>query len=207
MHTSPSGRSYVGQTVDYKRRCWDHQEKAGPAFDNAIKKHGWGNFTHRVLIDGLTIAEANELEEFFIDWLGSMVPGGYNLHTGGGNSKPGAETRAKIGAASKGKSYCKGRVASPETRAKIGAASKARARLPCSTETKEKIRIANTGNIQTAETRAKIAAFQKGKIISADHRKKMSALYKAKPRSQEIRDKISAGHQARKIKNGTPAVI
>ena len=184
MHTSPSGRSYVGQTVDYKRRCWDHQEKAGPAFDNAIKKHGWGNFTHRVLIDGLTIAEAKELEEFFIDWLGSMVPGGYNLHTGGGNSKPGAETRAKI-----------------------GAASKARARLPCSTETKEKIRIANTGNIQTAETRAKIAAFQKGKIISADHRKKMSALYKGKPRSQEIRDKISAGHQARKIKNGTPAVI
>jgi predicted GIY-YIG superfamily endonuclease len=40
-HTSPSSKSYIGQTKQYKRRCYEHQYYNGCiAFKNAIKKYG-----------------------------------------------------------------------------------------------------------------------------------------------------------------------
>ncbi len=88
-HTSPTGKKYIGQTNNYNRRCSEHKTtKRCPAFHNAIIKYGWDNFKHEILVDGLTIEEANILEEFYIKKYNTLAPNGYNLQTGGFNSKP-----------------------------------------------------------------------------------------------------------------------
>lgn len=90
-HTSPSGKKYIGQTKNYNRRCVEHQyrkNKGCPAFFNAVQKYGWDSFTHMILRDNLTIEEANELEEYFIKEYNTLAPNGYNLQSGGKNSKP-----------------------------------------------------------------------------------------------------------------------
>jgi group I intron endonuclease len=88
-HTSPTGKKYIGQTNNYNRRCSEHKTSKGcPAFHNAIIKYGWDNFNHEILDDGLSLEEANILEEFYISKYNSLAPNGYNLQTGGNNSRP-----------------------------------------------------------------------------------------------------------------------
>ena len=89
-HTSPTGKKYIGQTNNYNRRCSEHKlaSKSCPAFHSAIIKYGWINFTHEILADGLTIDEANILEEYYISKYNTLAPNGYNLQTGGFNSRP-----------------------------------------------------------------------------------------------------------------------
>ncbi len=86
-HTSPSGKSYIGQTNNYIRRCNDHKFRGGcVAFSRAIEKYGWEAFTHEILAENLTVDEANRLEEYYILDLNTLSPNGYNLRTGGCNS-------------------------------------------------------------------------------------------------------------------------
>lgn len=89
-HTSPTGKKYIGQTNNYNRRCGEHKlaNKRCPAFHSAIIKYGWINFTHEILEDGLTLEQSNILEEFYIKKYNTLAPNGYNLQTGGLNSKP-----------------------------------------------------------------------------------------------------------------------
>ncbi len=50
MHISPNGKSYIGQTCDYQRRCSEHKRPSKSlAFYNAVKKYGWNNFKHEIL--------------------------------------------------------------------------------------------------------------------------------------------------------------
>jgi len=96
-HTSPNGKSYIGQTNNYKRRCNSHKScKVNTAFTSAIKKHGWNNFKHEVLKDNLTIDESNYWEELLIKEHNTLSPNGYNLVNGGLNKKVSEETRKKI---------------------------------------------------------------------------------------------------------------
>ena len=83
MATSPNGMAYIGQTVNYEERCKEHQKGGYSRFNSAIKEYGWDNFTHRILAGGLSSDDANELEECFIDWLGTISPLGYNQLPGG----------------------------------------------------------------------------------------------------------------------------
>jgi group I intron endonuclease len=96
-HTAPNGKSYIGQTNDYVARCYKHQLTDGcPAFYSAIKKYGWDNFTHEILIDGLTLAEANEFEELMISEFNTISPNGYNIKNGGCNFSNAEETKVKL---------------------------------------------------------------------------------------------------------------
>lgn len=56
-HTSPSNKSYIGITSNYKLRCNQHKSKNSRCrlFSRAIQKHGWDNFTHEILEDNLTL--------------------------------------------------------------------------------------------------------------------------------------------------------
>ena len=87
MHTSPSGKSYIGQTSNYEKRCKDHQRESNPcrAFKKAIDKYGWDTITHEILLGELSLEEANKWEEFCIDLFDTFGENGYNLHTGGNN--------------------------------------------------------------------------------------------------------------------------
>lgn len=85
MHTSPSGKSYIGITSNYNRRCKEHQKADTHCsiFKRAIDKYGWDNFIHEVLLEGLTLEQANKYEVFYIKEFNSLSPNGYNLVSGG----------------------------------------------------------------------------------------------------------------------------
>lgn len=86
IYTSPSGKSYVGQTWNEQRRRWDHSVANGrsPAFHAAIKKYGKDAFSYRILHSGIeTQEELNRLECKAICDFKTLSPDGYNLTTGG----------------------------------------------------------------------------------------------------------------------------
>ncbi len=105
MHTSPSGKSYIGQTNDLHRRNICHKNTTGcRAFANAIKRYGWDNITHTILAEGLTLDEANLLEQEMIALYNTLAPNGYNLKSGGKNGgRPSDESIKRSADARRGK--------------------------------------------------------------------------------------------------------
>ena len=139
LHRTPSKKVYIGITKDIKER-W----KNGSGYYNhkyfhkAIKKYGWENIEHKILLDGLTRADAVNFEKFFIKLFKSNNREfGYNL-TDGGDGIFGyhhtQETKDKIGLASHQ------RIRTNETRRKQSEAAKKRPKykLNLSNELKEK---------------------------------------------------------------------
>ena len=97
-HTSPSGKSYIGQTMNYKQRVRAHKNLTANAtiFASAIKKYGWENFTSEIIKYNLSLDDANAYEAFYIAEHNTLVPNGYNVAVGGLNSKPTNDTKDKI---------------------------------------------------------------------------------------------------------------
>ncbi|AGE53122.1 GIY-YIG catalytic domain-containing endonuclease [Paramecium bursaria Chlorella virus Fr5L] len=97
MLTSPSGKSYIGQTTrSIQKRFEQHQTRNDcVAISNAIKKYGWENIQkdwYKCPDEDLDFDEGLLVEE-----MGTLSPGGYNLMEGGGSSgKPSEETRQKM---------------------------------------------------------------------------------------------------------------
>lgn len=94
-HTGPTGKSYIGITNNYDRRCQEHKRRNNLfAFQRALLKYGWDAFEHTVLAEGLTREEACSVEQEYIQSLNTIVPHGYN-QTRGGNL-PAYHTRENI---------------------------------------------------------------------------------------------------------------
>lgn len=102
-----NNKSYVGQSIDAKERWKDHiydaKRTVGKtaitkkfAIQNAILKYGEIGFTWQIIDQLETIDEANETEEFYIAYLQTLAPNGYNLHPGGRNKRQSEETKQKI---------------------------------------------------------------------------------------------------------------
>lgn len=83
--TSPSGKAYVGQTVqELGKRMSGHREKARCfALASAIKKYGWESMRVESLLSNVPIAELDAMEDAMIDEHGTMAPHGYNLKSVG----------------------------------------------------------------------------------------------------------------------------
>jgi hypothetical protein len=103
---------------------------------------------------------------------------------------PGPETRAKMSAAGKGRTF------SPEHRAKLSAALKGRTLSP---EARAKLSAAGKGRKVSPETRAKLSAAGKGRTLSPEARAKMSAAQKGRTHSPEHRAKNSAAKKGRRF--------
>ena len=99
-----NNKAYIGQTgqIPYTRRWQGHgvsgsPYKKCPHFQNAIIKYGWNNFEHFVLLDNLTLEQANYYEKIFIALFDTTNPEkGYNVALGGNNIIHSEETRKKI---------------------------------------------------------------------------------------------------------------
>ena len=117
IHTSPSGKSYIGQTYNVKgtKARW----RNGYGYDNgtiirtAIDKYGWDNFSHDILHeveedDLETLVDSlNKLEEYEIMNRKTIVPDGYNSVSGGYNSMVSDATRKNMSVAAR-KRYLNG---------------------------------------------------------------------------------------------------
>ena len=160
--TSPSGKSYIGQTNNLSRRINSHKHTSRcSAFSDAIKKYGFDKFTLTIIKDNLTIDEANYWEALYIKELNTVSPNGYNLRTGGDNSLVSEETRKKMSVAFKGRiSNRKGCRLTDDTREKLCIARNKRKNKPCSEDTKNKISQSNKGRRFTEEHKLKLSAAQ-----------------------------------------------
>lgn len=88
MYTSPSGKMYIGKTIDPRRRKIEHARSNGksPKLHNAIKKYGFENLKYEVLETGvLDKDELNLLEQYYI-WYFMSYEHGYNCTNGGDGS-------------------------------------------------------------------------------------------------------------------------
>ena len=193
-----NGKMYIGQTKRGLKERWNqHAYNAvnhvhDNHFKRAIRKYGEEAFSKEVLIDGLTLDEANRYEETYVS-LFCTFETGYNSTRGGDNMEMTEEVRRKKSEATKGENcYWYGKTKSAETRRKISEALKG-----------EKSPM--YGKTKSAETRRKLSEAHKGekshmygKSLSAETRRKISEAHKGekhpmygKTHSFEARRKIS----------------
>ena len=119
--TSPSGKVYIGQSINFKNRLNKYKntttKSIGNYLFNAIQKYGFDNFNVEILAvieldDDITVTkmELDRLEIYYIQKLDSFN-NGYNLTAGGGGSFKriiSEETRMKISTSNKGKNSIDG---------------------------------------------------------------------------------------------------
>ena len=203
-------KQYVGQSVKdphgHRGRIHEHRlAKNKSLFHKAIRKHGFDNFTWEVIYyPGASQDALNAIERWHIAKLGSLVPNGYNLETGGkSGGKLSPEARANLSAAHKGK------IISPEHRSKLSKTLKGRIISP---EHRAKISDGLRGRNFSDEHRAKISDARRGKPLSPEHRAKISdglrgdkhPLY-GKTHSPKSRAKMSAAHKGKSFSPETRA--
>lgn len=105
-HTSPSGKCYIGQTcktMEYRAGSIGNRYYDSPLFYKAIKKYGWENITHKVILHNLTKDEADYYEKRFIKYY-QEIGLSYNIASGGegGSGPKSEETKKKISVKHKG---------------------------------------------------------------------------------------------------------
>lgn len=190
MHTAPNGKAYIGQTFDYQRRCWEHKkQKRCIAFSRAIQKYGWDNFKHEVLKDSLTLEEANIWEKFYIERFNTIKPNGYNIRTGGNNSRLHESSKIKIGNANRG------RIVSDETRKKL-ATFKGKKH---SEEHKENMRAKMTGRKFSDETIQKMrdAAIKRNR--NSEFRSRISKTLTGRKMLPSVKEALIKANTGRKM--------
>lgn len=195
-----SGKRYVGQTtLEPEKRWLAHVATAAKnpnkmPIASAIRTYGPGAFRFEVVeqCDGRAALDA--AEDRWIAELGTLVPAGYNLKTGGGGRKHHADTRRKMSASRLG------RRPSAET------IQKARQRMlgvSPSAETRAKISASLAGRKADPEAIAKTAAALRGRRRPAEHVAPMHDAIRGKPKSDEHRAKLAAANRGKKASDET----
>lgn len=125
-----NGKTYIGQTsVSPAKRWTQHKCHTGrnTRIAHAMRKHGPAAFTFKVLHTGLTKEEADDLETLWIIVMQSRRRG-YNSAPGG--TAHSEETKAKIGAANRGRKHSPERVQIARERARGNTNNRGRKQSP-----------------------------------------------------------------------------
>ena len=85
-HTFPNGKKYIGISKDAEKRWGVNGSgyNTQPKMARAIKKYGWDNVEHEIIVDGLEKEQAEKLEIYLISEL-DTIENGYNSTIGGDN--------------------------------------------------------------------------------------------------------------------------
>lgn len=83
-HIAPNGKCYIGITCQEPIKRWHGGSgyREQPKFYNAIKKYGWNNFYHGVLLKNISKEHACAIERYLIDFF-DTIDNGYNQTSGG----------------------------------------------------------------------------------------------------------------------------
>ena len=167
-----NGNCYIGQTIhNLHNRKQNHltyakSDKNNTYFYNAINQYGKENFKWIILEENIShINQLNWLEKFYIGYLETLCPNGYNSTTGGHNSIPSDYTRKKRSKTLMGHKH------SDKTKKKIGKKSEGRF---CSKETREKMSKAHKDKKHSKLHCLHLSISGKGRKFSKKHCKKLS---------------------------------
>lgn len=193
--TSPTGKVYIGQTIDYHKRIGQYSRlgcKSQSALFNSLTKHGY--WSHSVeLIEACDVSELNERERFYQDKYKCVGPKGLNCRATKSTDKSGflsEQTKVKM----------KARVFSEETRAKISKACKGR---KASAPQVENNRKAQLGKKMSEASKEKIRLALMGRAKTKQHIENMKSCINPRgagmKRAQEVKDKMSRNSGSAKL--------
>lgn len=169
--TSPSGKTYIGQSVDVEkrwRRYLNMNCEVQKRLYRSFLKHGVSNHKFEV-VEECSIELLNERERYYQDIHLSIGPNGLNLVLTESNSKRrelSADYRKRLSESRKGI------VVSQETKDKLSAINKGK-KIP--DDVKKKMSAAHVGILKTDETKKRMSLAKKGIVFTDDQRLKMSA--------------------------------
>lgn len=120
MITSPSGKKYIGQTIQPLEKRWKQHIDASKkeykdnckVLNKSLRKYGDKHFKIEIL-EECEIEYLDEKEIFYIEKYNTLVPNGMNIKKGGSNGKHHDDTKKKISDSLRSK------VVSHETRLKL----------------------------------------------------------------------------------------
>lgn len=172
MHTTPSGKRYIGITNRPLSYRWRGGEGyATQVFYRAVKKYGWENITHDIVATGLTKEEACNKEIELIALYDTTNPEcGYNMTGGGENYRMTDEVKQKIAQRLIGNTNSLGVVFSEERR--------------------QKLREAQTGKRTPPETRQKLSAVHQKRFaeMTDEERTEFAKIHGGRPICQYTKD-------------------
>lgn len=168
---SPSGRIYIGQAVDIKRRFKEYKNikksKLQPKLNRSFNKYGIEEHTFEI-IEETILENLNNRERYWQDYYNVLSKKGLNCVLVKSDDKSGflnEEIKLKISLANTGNFH------NEETRAKMG--------------------IKNLGKIATLETRQKMSNSRKGKKLSKNWCENISNGNLNKNKSEKHKLKLS----------------
>lgn len=186
-----SGKMYIGQTTKTIKARWaGHQLGAECVLlHNAINKYGPENFEISELDFAGSKEELDNLEIFWIDFLGTRRREvGYNLRGGGSFGKHSPESKQKMVVSLKKAYAC-----DPTLRKRMSAS---RVGKPLSAEHRAKIAASNTGVTPDEATRLKMAAIKKAAWADPVYAAKIVAAQNAGKNCLEFREQASIKNKA-----------
>lgn len=200
--TAPSGKQYVGSTVNFTKRWREHisQLRRGRHHSIALQR-AWAKYGEAIVFKTLLICSPENLlfyEQRAIDCLSPK----YNRCPKAGSRlgvRHTVESKNKLSAAHRGKHHSRewverqaaairGKKRSPAQIENLKSAFKNRSGHACSPLHKGKISAALKGRHLTLETRAKIGAAKRGKS---------NAFWQGRKHSEETKAKMRAAAKAR----------
>ena len=165
-------KSYIGKSVNFKKRKRDHLRSAKYKYDNfvfhkAIRKHGEENFEWNILYTGEELILNDKETEYIKIHNSNYISGcGYNMTFGGDGQtghKHSQEFKDIMSIKMKGNKYSVGRT--PMNKG-----------MEMSDEQKEKLRVINTGKKLLKETKLKISLALKGRVFTEEHRNRLASV-------------------------------
>lgn len=187
-HTSPSGKVYIGITKQTPNYRWKNGlgYESSPHFWNAIQKYGWENFSHEILVDGISKEDACAEERRLIAELNALNPAfGYNQKTGGEiGSSMNAEAKSKL-------------------------SNSLKAFYENNPQAREEMSRRVTGFRHTEEAKAKMSASKKGRtfVQTPEWRRHIGEANKAKMREDRAYYEWASNHcRENGMKNAMPVI-
>jgi group I intron endonuclease len=173
---SPSGKIYIGQSVDINRRLNEYLNlqncKQQIKLYNSFQKYSIENHKFEI-IEECTLEQLNERERYYQDYYNTIGKNGLNCKLTGTNDKSGLlsdDIKNKISKSSKGKVF------SIESRQKMSKSSKGKPKPKGfginSKETKLRKSISAMGRLRSDKTKQKISKSMSKPILQYD--KKMN---------------------------------
>lgn len=154
--TSPSGKAYIGVTINLAHRLWKH-EHANSLVGHSLRKYG----REAHVIEALVVAAedyAYELEPRLIALYGTVAPKGLNVQSGGFSGMRGfrqrPETRQKVREIKREYYAARGGVRTAEEKARISAGCRGKPKGPQSQAHRDAIQ---AGKRQARQARESVA--------------------------------------------------
>jgi group I intron endonuclease len=175
--TSPSGRIYIGQSVDIDKRFLDYKKlrcKKQYIIYNSIIKYGFESHKFEIICL-CKLNELNDIERYYQDLYNVMSVNGMNLRLTTATDRVGVlskEIKEKISKTKKGNCYL-------------------------SDDAKIHLSKINKGKVFSQETKNKISIKKKGITFSEDHKAKLSLAKKGRKLSEDTKNKMSLSHKKR----------